>query len=51
MIYQYVLNQETHHAKTTFGQESKLLLMEHEINADPQYAGEWIHNEPLSGIG
>lgn len=50
MIYHYVLNQETHHAKTTFGQESRLLLMEHEINADPQYAGEWIHDEPLSGF-
>ena len=41
-VYQYVLNQEQHHAKTTFREEYFDFLQKYEIEHDKKYLFEWV---------
>ncbi len=41
-VIDYILNQEAHHAKTTFKDEYIALLKEFEIEFDNKYLFEWI---------
>ena len=41
-VYNYILNQEQHHAKKTFRQEYEKLLKKFEIEHDEKYLFDWI---------
>jgi len=41
-VYQYILNQEDHHRKTTFKDEYNELLNEFEVSYDDNYLFDWI---------
>jgi REP element-mobilizing transposase RayT len=41
-VYQYILNQETHHKKKTFKEEYMGLLRKFEIEFDEKYLFEWV---------
>ena len=41
-VYNYILNQEEHHKKTTFREEYMGLLKKFEIDFDEKYLFEWI---------
>ena len=40
-VYNYILNQEAHHAKQTFREEYIQFLLENEIEYDEKYLFEW----------
>ena len=42
MVYQYILNQEEHHRKSTFKEEYLGLLRKFEIEFDERYLFDWI---------
>lgn len=42
-VYNYILNQETHHAKQTFKDEYVELLKKFEIEHDEKYLFEWVN--------
>jgi putative transposase len=46
-VIRYVLNQETHHYKSTFREEYLLLLTRFEVPYDPKYVFDF-YDEPLS---
>jgi len=41
-VYNYILNQEKHHAQVTFKEEYLELLKKFEIKADEKYLFEWF---------
>jgi REP element-mobilizing transposase RayT len=41
-VYQYILNQEMHHLKSTFKEEYLSLLRKFEIEYDGKYLFDWI---------
>lgn len=41
-VYQYILNQETHHKKTTFREEYLEFLKRFEVEYDEQYLFDWL---------
>jgi putative transposase len=42
-VYQYILNQEEHHRKTSFKQEYISFLKKFEIEYEEKYLFDWIH--------
>ncbi len=42
-VYNYILNQETHHKKTTFKDEYHDFIDEFEIDYNEKYLFEWLH--------
>jgi putative transposase len=42
-VYNYILNQESHHHRTTFKEEYSDLLKAYEIKYDDKYLFDWIH--------
>ncbi|MCH6232350.1 IS200/IS605 family transposase [Cognataquiflexum rubidum] len=42
-VYQYILNQEEHHRKTSFKQEYISFLNKFEIEYEEKYLFDWIH--------
>jgi REP element-mobilizing transposase RayT len=42
-VYQYILNQEDHHRKTSFKQEYISFLKKFEIEYEEKYLFDWIH--------
>nr|WP_317047906.1 transposase [Cognataquiflexum aquatile] len=42
-VYQYILNQEEHHRKTSFKQEYISYLKKFEIEYEEKYLFDWIH--------
>ena len=42
-VYQYILNQEEHHKKTSFKQEYISFLKKFEIEYEEKYLFDWIH--------
>ena len=41
-VYQYILNQENHHSKTSFREEYQEFLRKYEIEHEDKYLFEWI---------
>jgi len=41
-VYQYILNQETHHAKKSFREEYLSILDKYEIDYDPRFLFEFV---------
>ena len=42
-VYNYILNQETHHKKKSFREEYNEFLQKFEIEFDEKYLFEWYH--------
>jgi REP element-mobilizing transposase RayT len=42
-VFNYILNQEQHHARKTFEKEYKEFLDKYEVDYDPKYLFEWIN--------
>jgi putative transposase len=49
-VYNYILNQEEHHAKKTFKEEYLELLKKYDVKYEEKYLFEWIEDlsDPLS---
>ena len=50
-VYNYVLNQEEHHKKTTFRDEYLRFLKEFEVEYDEKYLFEWMEESNVTSSG